>query len=482
MSVSGRTALHAAIVTTALRLVPGHGPPHARHLAVAAAAPPVPTPQMWTDDIARRVSVMFAARARRDALEHDVGLVDYYFDDARLRASAALTPTARSLLMSSASEYCCAIGRADRGARFGRDALLFADDAPTRYRALSACALSFAVNGEYVSGARAAAEADQLFTENGWDLADTAFLLLQARILMSAARMDTVGLDEAARLHVALQPEDRSWVFAARTARVMRDLLNGDHSAADIASTQLMSEDHAGTLRMTRLFLYCVRADVLAAQHRFTEGLDALASAVSPDGHAICFAMQRSACLLQLGRERELLADTAACVLHEDDHCLRTLVPLLVRRAIAFQRTGDARRAHQSMESALLLIARTGDATNPFIAMPVDETLRLVDGAVESHPSLASLVEPISAALTRVGLPSRGGAAAKAQQQQQLSQAELGLAEALRGPKTLRDIATDRGVSLNTVKTQAGRVYRKLGVTGRDGVAKALSPGGGLRA
>ncbi|MDQ1122128.1 helix-turn-helix transcriptional regulator [Microbacterium trichothecenolyticum] len=467
MAVTAHTALRAATVLTLLRLVPGYGQPLPHHLAMLAEAPPVPAPKTWTDDIANRVSAMFAARARRDVLEDDVGLVDRYFDDARLRAPAELSAKARSVLMSSAAEYCGAIGRASRGARFGREALLFADHAPARYRALSTCALNFAVNGEYLAGAGAAAEAHQLFEDNGWEPADTSFLLLQAHMLMSAARMDATGLAEAADMHDMLRPDDSSWVFAAHTARVMRDLLNGDRAAADAASTQLLRGDLTGTLRMTRFFLFCLRADVLAAQHRFTEGLEALVSVVSPDGHAICFAMQRSACLLQLARERELLADTAPCLSH-DDHCLRTLVPLLVRRAIAFQRIGEGRRAHQSMESALMLIDQTGNSTNPFIAMPVDETLSLIEGVVGAHPRLSPLVAPISAALERVGLPSRGGAVAR------LSLTERGVAEALRGSKTLREIAAERGVSLNTVKTQARRVYRKLGVSGREGVAGLL--------
>lgn len=459
-----RVALRAATVTTGLRLLPGHGAALARHLTLLADSPAPPPPPVWTDADAREVSVRLAARARCDVLSDGSDLVDRYFDDARLRTATLLSAAARSHLFSSAAEYSCAIGLPGRAARFAGEAVLFAETEAVKYRALSASALGLALNGEYLAAEDAMAHARALFAANAWSVEDTAYLLLLASTLMASARMDATALGAIANEYDAAHPDDPFWSYAARATGVMRDLLRGDHEAAAVASAELLREGHPGSQRMIRDFLVCIRADVLAAQQRFEQGLDELASAVSPPGHAICFEMQRSACLLQLGRERELLAETAACA-GDDDHCLRTLTPLLVRRALAFQRVGESRRAHQSMESALLLIARTGNSLTPFLLLPRDETATLIEGVVRDHPELAPAVPPILVALQRVGaVPAPRAALDDAPR---LTRTERALLEALRGSDTLRQIASDRGVSLNTVKTQARAVYRKLGATGR---------------
>ena len=48
-----------------------------------------------------------------------------------------------------------------------------------------------------------------------------------------------------------------------------------------------------------------------------------------------------------------------------------------------------------------------------------------------------------------------------------LSERELSVLQYLRSDLTLREIAEDLFLSVNTVKTHAGSVYRKLGVSGR---------------
>ncbi|MGC8006316.1 hypothetical protein ACP3V7_24575, partial [Salmonella enterica] len=81
--------------------------------------------------------------------------------------------------------------------------------------------------------------------------------------------------------------------------------------------------------------------DMLITHGEYDEALAVLSNAVTHPGHAICFPMQRASALLQMGREREVIETTNACVALHDEHCLRTLTPLLTRRAVAFLRLGS---------------------------------------------------------------------------------------------------------------------------------------------
>ena len=462
-SVDARAAFHAAVVTTATRLAPGRGVPEERHLALLAEAQPPPLPRTWTDSAALTLAAVLVSRARRDALSDGLSLIDHYFVDARLTRDANLSSTARAQLLAAAGEYCSALGWPQIGARYGAEALLFADADPIRYRAYSVLALGHALNGEYVSAETDLAEARAIFAANGWPPEEGDYLLPLAESLIGAARMDAVRLAEAAREMRACRPGDAYCEYSARAIDVMRGLLEQDYAGALTASLRLSygARRHRSQ-RMIRDFLTCIRSDILVARGEYTEALTALASAQTHPGHGICFHMQRSGPLLLLGRERELLAETDGCVAEETDHCLRTLTSTLLRRAIAFARVGSARRAEQSMEAALLLISDTGGSITPFIMLPLAETLALFDDVVASRPELERVVAPIRPLLPSVAAPTIGLAEIPG-----FTPAERDLAVLLSTELSLADIAKKRGVSLNTVKSQVRSIYVKLGVRGR---------------
>ncbi|WZH38301.1 MAG: helix-turn-helix transcriptional regulator [Microbacterium enclense] len=450
-------------MTTAARMAPGHGIPEERHLALLAEAQAPPVPRVWTDAPALTLAAVLVARARRDALSDGFSLIDRYFIDARLTRMANLSSSARSLLLAAAGEYCCAIGWPQIGARYGAEALLFADTDATRYRAVSVLALGHALNGEYESSETDMAEAKELVAVNGWPIEEHDCLLPLAESLIASARMDPVRLAGAAQALRAIRPDDAYWDYSARAIDVMRGLLERDYSRALAESWQLSygSRRHRSQ-RMIRDFLTCIRSDILVARGEYTEALASLASAQTPPGHGICFHMQRSGPLLLLGRERELLTETDGCVADETDHCLRTLTPTLLLRAIAFARVGSSRRAEQSMETALLLISQTGGSITPFIMLPLDETIALFDTVVASCPELAPLVSGIREFLPSVAAPARPPAEVPG-----FTPAERELAMLLSSERNLADIARERGVSLNTVKSQVRSIYAKLGVRGR---------------
>ncbi len=466
-SVEARVALRAAAATTALRLAPGHGVPSARHLALLAEAELPEPPGLWTDTTALTLAALLAARARRDALVGGAHVVTRYFDGVRLTRPTSLSPIARSQLYASVGEYCNAIGWPQLGARFGAEALLFADTDATRYRALSVSALGHALNGEYISAEAARREASEMFAARQWDDAETAYLLVLTDAVIACARLDIGRLLEDAATMRRAQPDDPYWGYSARAIEVMAMMFRRDFGAGRAEARRLLhGSRRLSSHRMMRYFLVSVLSDILVAQGESREALAVLEPYETPEGHGICFSMQRTAALLRLGRERDLLLETEGCVASETDHCLRTLTPLLVRRGLALQRLGYTRRAQQSMQAALHLIARTGSSATPFLMLPFDETRALMDAVADEDPELADILPYLRAALARVATPDAQNSP-PFPAEVRLTPTELATADLLLGPLSLVEIARERGVSLNTVKSQVRSIYQKLGVTGR---------------
>ena len=473
-SIEARAALRAAAATTAQRLCPGRGVAVPRHLALLSEAELPDAPAVWTDATALSLASLLAARARRDALAEGAGAIARYFQDVRLIRPASLSSGARSQLYASVGEYCNAIGWPQVGARFGAEALLFADTAATRYRALSVSALGHALNGEYMSAEAARVAANELFLCQGWDTAETAYLLLLAEALIASARLDIGRLLATADEMKRTQPDDPYWGYSARAIEVMAMMFRRDLGAGRAEARRLLhGSRRLSSHRMMRYFLVSMLSDILVAQGEYREALLVLEPFETPEGHGICFSMQRTAALLRLGRERELLLETDACVASGADHCLRTLTPLLVRRALALSRLGYTRRAHQSMEAALHLITRTGSSATPFLMLPHEETRALMDAAAAEDPELGDVLPYLHAALARVATPDTE--ARSLVSTAGLTPTETATAELLLRPLSLVEIARERGVSLNTIKSQVRSIYQKLGVGGRAEAVERLT-------
>ncbi len=448
-----------------LRLAPGRGVPDPRILSLVAEAPPPAPPAVWTDSDAAVLTAVYAARVRRDALLEESSLLTRYFDGVHLGRPGTLSSGIRSQLYAAAGEYGIAVGQPRIAASFGQQALLFADSDRLRYRALSVAALGHALNGEYLSAEADLIEAEEIFDRLGWPEAETAQLVLLAHVLVASAWLDEERLLRAAHRMRCAQPDDAYWQFSARAAEVMAQMFRRDYAAA-LADCRLLLNGRRRhrSNRVTHDLLVCMSSDILVAQGEHQAALAALHPHESPPGHGVCFSMQRSAALLALGREEELLSETAACVA-EPDHCLRTLTPVLVRRSLAWSRLGSPRRARNAMESALLLIARTGFSATPFLMLPHDESRGIVDAVIAQNADLASAAPRFREMLARVTTPdapsSRRSRAAS------FTPSERALAALLATPLRHADIARERGVSVNTVKSQLRSIYRKLGVGNR---------------
>jgi LuxR family maltose regulon positive regulatory protein len=82
----------------------------------------------------------------------------------------------------------------------------------------------------------------------------------------------------------------------------------------------------------------------------------------------------------------------------------------------------------------------------------------------EARPATVELLEDLK---TRVGRGSMNAARAAGSLVEPLTDRELSILRALRGPLTAREIGTEMFLSINTVKGYTKSLYRKLGVVSR---------------
>ncbi|MCT2085446.1 LuxR C-terminal-related transcriptional regulator [Microbacterium enclense] len=469
-STGPSAALRAAAAHTSLRLEPGHGQPLPRHLSLLAEADPGGTPLVWTDTRAVMLSAMLVARARNDALGEGIDFVARYFDTGRLTRPAALSGPVRSGLFASVAEYCAAAGWPQVGGHYAAEALLFAETPAQRYRALSVQALSLGLNAEYPAAAQAIHEARQLFAEQKWEMPDVSHCLLLGDGLVAASRADTAHMHVIADELGQAQPNDPYWAFSAGMIRVAARFIAREVTEALSKSWELLhSSGRSRSFRVVRGLLLGLHADTLTALGEYDEALAVLEHAVTYPGHAVCFPMQRARTLLQMGREREVIESTNPCVALHDEHCLRTLTPLLTIRAVAFLRLGGEKRAVQSMESAVRLIQRTGGSVMPFLMIPLSDTDRLLDLVSTHTPDLVPVVAMTRRMLPGIAAPSTTNDALAA-----LTSTERELAHLLTSSLGLPEIARTRNVSVNTVKSQVRSIYAKLGVSSREDAVEVL--------
>lgn len=467
---AGGDLLRAASVQTLLRLEPGHGQPIGRHLTLLAEVDPGPAPATWTDARAGVLSSVLAARARRDALGDGLDLIHRYFVDGRLTRPASLSTAARSRLYASVSEYCSAVGWPQIAARYAAEAREFADTDAQRYRAHSVHALALALNAEYVSAADAVREAHALFAAHDWHDDDLSHCLFLGEAMLALTRADAERLRQLADGLQRTPSDQPYWNFGAAVMRVAAHFFDRDLASGLAESRRLLhASDRARSPRLQRDLLLGMHADMLALHGEFDEALAVLSTGVTHPGHAVCFPMQRAATLLLTGREREVIESTNACVALHDEHCLRTLTPLLTRRAVAFLRLGNDQRATQSMESAVVLIAQTGGSLMPFLMIPSADAARLLDLVSGVRDDLGETIDRL-----RSALPALAARQALSPALTPLTPTERELAHLLRTTRSAAEIARARGVSVNTVKSQMRSIYGKLGVSRREEALRVL--------
>lgn len=432
-----------------------------------------PSPRAWADAGARTLEAMLASRARLDDLDGAMSLLDTHFLDGRLRAPGTLSSSTRSTLLAAAAEVCAAAGRPRRAGLYAAAAVASATSPVTRYRAHAVRALAYALNGEYESAGETVARCRELERTAGraWRFRD--YTLLLAEILLASAALDPLALDRLAGELRTTAPDDPFWQYCARSAEAMRALVTHEYvEGMSLLSTLVGGADALNSHAMVRGFTLGVLADTLLARGEVRRALAVLDGIPSPSEHALCYQMQRSAAYLALGRDRSALASTDACIAMGPEHCVRTLVPVLVRRAVAHLRLGNAAAALVTFEEAFFLGESLGGSLTPYIALPQRDLDTLLTTLARHRPSAATAVERLRATLA--GVPTR----TPRRRLPALSPREERLAMLLRGSRTIRQIADELNVSVNTIKSQLRSIYAKLAVSGREEAVAVLESHG----
>ncbi len=172
--------------------------------------------------------------------------------------------------------------------------------------------------------------------------------------------------------------------------------------------------------------------------------------------------MLRATAYLQLGESRRAIDATEGCARGHREHSIVTLVSVLLRRALAYEALGlpDAADAEYSNANHL---AHESGLLSATLGLPVAALQVLFDRMAINEPVFAAQV---SAALPQsYEYPNRPDLSFEPPQ---LTQREAVLAGWLVTDLSLREIAAELHVSINTVKSQVGSLYRKLDVSSRD--------------
>ncbi len=284
---------------------------------------------------------------------------------------------------------------------------------------------------------------------------DSARAMLAA--LMCRAGPEQMATD--AGLAVQQEPPWSPWRAVALGLSAEAQLLLGD----TVAATRLFTETSAVAAQLGNVntaILSCAELAVLAMDRgRWGEAADHLRVALSTiDEHRLhdyslsVLAYAAAARLaVQRGDRRE--AD------------LQITLAMRTRPACSFALPWLAVRVRLQLAKALAANADEGSARH---------LLGEIDDIVSRRPALGALVEEVSAlrlALTSGGHGPRSGGTP-------LTQAELRLLPYLQTHLTFREIADRLFLSRNTIATEAGSLYRKLGVSSRsDAVDRATSVG-----
>lgn len=181
----------------------------------------------------------------------------------------------------------------------------------------------------------------------------------------------------------------------------------------------------------------------------------------TPD-HSVCFEQMRASAYLQLGKYRKAISCTDPCVSGNPDHSIVTLVSVLLRRAVAFDALGHHATADADFSTAAHL-AMDNDLVAGVLGLPATSLRTLLSRMAATDPVFAAqVVDQFPRGQELAELPQVGFASA------QLTPREKVIARWLHTEKTLPEIAVELHVSINTVKSQVGGLYRKLGVASRD--------------
>ena len=243
----------------------------------------------------------------------------------------------------------------------------------------------------------------------------------------------------------------RGWIvyFHGRTC-----LASGDVNGAEEDLRTLTAYTGAGTMPPGADSLVAgLEAGIIAAGGDVERALVALARPAGPE-HRLTAGV-RADLLRRAGRAEEALS-----VLDQTESPQsHTEVLHQVLRSLALRDLGDQEDAHLALERALAAAERAS-LMGPFVEQG-DDLGPLVDAHIQRGTSHEAFATEVASKLTGDIQQVANG------RHERLTDRELSILRYLRTSMPNAEIASQLFVSVNTVKTHAAAIYRKLGVSGR---------------
>ncbi|WIB67788.1 LuxR C-terminal-related transcriptional regulator [Curtobacterium sp. MCBD17_035] len=268
-----------------------------------------------------------------------------------------------------------------------------------------------------------------------------------AAALAALETWDLPTVDRHMRVLDTLPYDLEDWPLVVHL-RAFRLLLQGDglggfgviRDAEGHYGRDALSNHHQGLMHVLKSDLLLLARQAKAALAGLRPFLDGRESVAGAQARALLLAGNAP--------HARLFADR---LMWRSNPSPRTRTELHVVRAVASCRLGDLDAARTSLDEAATVSSARGLST-PWWLVPRDELEGLFDQvAPHLRPVLADAPSVYSSDLTVPRLTRREGV----------------VLTRLRAQGSIEDIATDLGVSPNTVKTQVRSIYRKLGVGSR---------------
>lgn len=350
-----------------------------------------------------------------------------------------------------------------------RDYACHRQDSAAIFRAHGVLAFSRALNGEYALARDSIDVCNQLREDAGWPRSVADYLLLVSQTLCSVAAFDSAELRDLAHQMRGITPSEPLWELTARLTDAMGMLIDNDaNRALPLVMSVVNGGDKYSIFEIARGFAVGMNADLLLGQGEARRVLTLLEPHTSPPTHVLCFAMQRAAAHLLLGNDRQALIATDPCIRLGAEHCMRTLPPVLLRRAVAHERLEQREFADDSFEQAFHMVTESGSAI-PLITLPRPELIALLDRLVVRRPEFQPQIAALRTRLDEVPVPDDPRVRLPT-----LTGREELLAGYLRSDDSFPAIASQLHVSVATVRSQAQSVYSKLGVNSRSEAVEVL--------
>lgn len=415
---------------------------------------------------ARYTSALVWALSRCGRAKEGADIADREGMLALHRVAATAHPAAQSASYGALAEVYLFDGRLRDGvacARFAHDYAREAQDEAVEFRALSVLTAALALGGEISLAKDAIASARALGEPRGWTDEPAAALFLLGEVLIRARSADAAGIAECCQALARVEGHDVVVRSITRFCNVILSSVVQDNREL-VATARLLVQGADAAMCPPYLREMAISMESVGHIHLGAPGeaLHLLADRTSPEEHSVCFELMRATAYLQLGEFRKVIESTEGCVRHQIDHSILTLVSVLLRRALAYEALGMTSLADEEYSRANHLALANG-LVSATLGVSIPALTVLFERMAVNEPAFAA--EVLACLPKGYRFPDPPALDFEAPQ---LTPREAVLAEWLMTDKSLREIAAELHVSINTVKSQVASLYRKLKVSSRE--------------